>query len=114
MSAYYASGHTYQIVKTAMTWSAAKAWAESQGGHLAYITSAAENQALVTMTQMETGLDTAPTAADGGGARYLWLGGSDAAVEGTWRWGDGTLVSSGYSNWGAGALGSEPDDYGGV
>ena len=98
MSVYYASGHTYQIVKTAMTWSAAKAWAESQGGHLAYITSAAENQALVTMTQMETGLDTAPTAADGGGARYLWLGGSDAAVEGTWRWGDGTLVSSGYSN----------------
>ena len=88
MGTYYYAGHTYQIVKTAMTWAAAKAWAESQGGHLAYITSAAENQALVTMTQLETGLDLAPTAADGGGARYLWLGGSDADVEGTWRWGD--------------------------
>ena len=114
MGTYYYAGHTYQIVKTAMTWAAAKAWAESQGGHLAYITSAAENQALVSMTQLETGLDLAPSAADGGGARYLWLGGSDADVEGTWRWGDGTLVSSGYSNWGAGALGVEPDNYGGV
>jgi Ca2+-binding RTX toxin-like protein len=114
LGTYYYAGHTYQIVKTAMTWAAAKAWAESQGGHLAYITSAAENQALVSMTQLETGLDTAPSAADGGGARYLWLGGSDADVEGTWRWGDGTLVTSGYSNWGAGALGVEPDNYGGV
>ncbi len=114
MGTYYYAGHTYQIVKTAMTWAAAKAWAESQGGHLAYITSAAENQALVSMVQLTTGLDVAPSAADGGGARYLWLGGSDADVEGTWRWGDGTLVTSGYSNWGAGALGVEPDNYGGV
>jgi Ca2+-binding RTX toxin-like protein len=111
---YYYAGHTYQIVKTAMTWAAAKAWAESQGGHLAYVTSATENQALVSMVQLTTGLDLAPSAADGGGARYLWLGGSDADVEGTWRWGDGTLVTSGYSNWGAGALGVEPDNYGGV
>ena len=114
MGTYYAAGHTYQIVKTAMTWSAARTWAESQGGHLAYITSASENQALITMTQLETGLDAAPTASDGGGARYLWLGGSDADVEGTWRWGDGSLVASGYSNWGAGALGVEPDNFGGV
>ena len=70
MGTYYYAGHTYQIVKTAMTWAAAKAWAESQGGHLAYITSAAENQALVSMTQLTTGLDLAPSAADGGGARY--------------------------------------------
>ena len=114
MGTYYYASHTYQIVKTAMTWAAAKAWAEGQGGHLAYITSANENQALVSMTQLTTGLDMAPSASDGGGARYLWLGGSDGAVEGTWRWGDGTLVTSGYSNWGAGALGVEPDDYGGV
>ena len=114
MGTYYAAGHTYQIVKTAMTWSAARTWAESQGGHLAYITSASENQALITVTQLETGLDAAPTASDGGGARYLWLGGSDADVEGTWRWGDGSLVASGYSNWGAGALGVEPDNFGGV
>ena len=114
MGTYYYAGHTYQIVKTAMTWAAARAWAEGQGGHLAYITSSAENQALVSMTQLTTGLELAPAAADGGGARYLWLGGSDADVEGTWRWGDGTLVTSGYSNWGAGALGVEPDDYGGA
>jgi Ca2+-binding RTX toxin-like protein len=114
LGTYYYASHTYQIVKTAMTWAAAKAWAEGQGGHLACITSSSENQALVSMTQLTTGLDTAPSASDGGGARYLWLGGSDAAVEGTWRWGDGTLVTSGYSNWGAGALGVEPDDFGGV
>jgi len=57
LGAYDDTGHTYQIVKTAMTWAAARAWAEGQGGHLAYITRSAEDQALVSMTQLTTGLE---------------------------------------------------------
>jgi len=38
--------------------------------------------------------------ADGRAKRTSYLGASDAAVEGTWSWQDGTPW--GYSNWGAG------------
>jgi hypothetical protein len=76
LGSYDDAGHSDQIVKTAMAWSAAKAWAESQSGHLASII----------------------RASGGGGASYLWPRGLDADVEGTWRWGDGTLASLG-SGW---------------
>ena len=57
------------------------------------------------------------TAADGGDAAYIWLGGSDLASEGSWVWSDGSPFA--YSNWGRGGLwnGSgqnrEPDDFNG-
>jgi len=111
---FYYGGHTYEIVKTAMSWDNANAYASSIGGHLAFITSAAENDYLHAMAQADAQLlATAPTASDGGGARYLWLGGSDAAVEGTWKWSDGSPLS-GYTNWGSGALGVEPDNFFGL
>ena len=113
MSFYYA-GHTYDIIKTAMTWDSASAYAASLGGHLAFINSAAENDYLYAAAQGDAQLlSSAPAAGDGGGAKYLWLGGSDAAVEGTWKWSDGSLLS-GYTNWGSGALGVEPDNYAGL
>ena len=98
-------GHTYRIVKKAATWQQAKAAAEKAGGQLLIIDSAAENNFIYKQLQA-VGITT--TAPDGGGARYVWLGGSDIAKEGEWRWVDGRLMSDGYTKWGHGG---EPDNY---
>jgi len=98
-------GHTYLIVKQAATWQEAKSAATNAHGHLVIINSAAENSFLFNQLN-QAGITT--TASDGGGARYVWLGGSDIAKEGEWRWYDGSLISAGYSNWGHGG---EPDNY---
>ena len=99
------TGHVYLIVKKAATWQSADTDARRAHGHLAIITSAGENSYLFGKL-MAAGITT--TAPDGGGARYVWLGGSDIAKEGEWRWSDGVLISTGYSNWGHGG---EPDNY---
>ena len=52
---------------------------------------------------------TATTAADGGGAKYVWLGATDQVTEGTWIWANNAQMS--YSKWGSGSLGSEPDNF---
>lgn len=105
------NGHTYQLVQTALSWTDASAQAQSLGGHLAIITTTAENALIFNNATLS--LAAAPTASDGGGARYLWLGASDRAVEGTWTWVNGSSMS-GYTNWGSGAMGAEPDDYQGA
>lgn len=117
------SGNTYAYDGTALTWNAAEAAASGGDGdaagdtYLATVTSALENS-IVTSTAAQN---------------QAWLGGSDAAVEGDWRWvtgpeglengGDGrpfwsglgsgsggSAVNGAYSNWnGAG----EPNDAGG-
>lgn len=66
-------------------------------GHLATITSAAENDFLAGVF----------------GSNQYWIGLSDGRAEGEWRWVDGpeaaTLASDLYTNWGSG----EPNDLGG-
>ena len=52
---------------------------------------------------------SAGIASDGGGAKYVWLGASDAASEGNWVWSDGSNFSG--FGWGSGRLGDEPDNY---
>ena len=71
-------------------------------------------------------------ASDGGGARYLWIGATDEAVEGRWVWngdddddtettplggGRGSAwIGTAYHNWGVSTMDSrqmEPDDSGG-
>ena len=101
--------HWYEIVTGGIpsvrkTWTDARADALSRthlglSGYLATVTSAAENIFL-------DGLE-GPFQTRGG-----WLGGSDAAVEGEWRWvdgpeagnlfwlGDATGTATGYANWG--------------
>jgi len=84
--------------------------------NLASIRSAAEasgiNALLSEILGNESGL---PIASDGGGSSYLWLGGTDRDVEGSWLWADGSTWS--YENWGTGTMWagsgqtSEPDDY---
>ena len=65
------NGHYYRLVTTTMSWGDASAQAQADGGYLATIASATEN-AFVTEYII--------------GGSNAWLGGSDAAVEGEWRW----------------------------
>ncbi|MBI1839570.1 MAG: hypothetical protein HYR88_01810 [Verrucomicrobia bacterium] len=85
---------SYEVVRLGLDWISAKADAEARGGHLAVITSAAEwkkVQDTVGVALLE---------------RDLWLGATDAAVEGQWRWVTGEAFT--YSNWQSG----QPDNLG--
>lgn len=127
---FYYNGHTYEIETAPLSWDEASAnalaLAWSDGGrleavgagamrvssYLSVIDSSAENA--VILKNLKASSKGAPTAADGGGASYLWLGASDVQSEGSWQWLDGRLLGSGFQNWGSGSLGSEPDNSGGV
>ena len=105
------NGHYYEYVSApGMTWEAARAEAESRElfglkGYLATVTSAEENAFI-----------TPKLGGDG------WMGASDAAIEGQWRWvtgpeagtlfwtgtGSGSSVDGNYENWGDG----EPNNAG--
>jgi hypothetical protein len=71
-------GHYYQVDTTLRTWADAKTTAESltwfgMQGHLATVESAAEHFSIQAL------IDTSDH----------WLGGSDAASEGSWTWKSG-------------------------
>lgn len=87
------SGHHYQLVDNVdeLSWHGAKKLCESQGGYLSVITSQEEANFI-------TGL------CDG---RYLYLGATDAAEEGTWSWVDGSPWE--FTFWSKG----QPNNYGG-
>jgi len=93
-----ANGHWYKVVGGNYSWATGKtaAEAEATGAYLATVTSASENAFIQTIR---------------GGVQYGWIGASDSAVEGTWRWvtgpESGTLVS--FTNWN----GNEPNNFGG-
>ncbi len=101
------NGHYYQIVAFSGDWASARADAATRGGHLATITSAEEQTFINTLM--------GPTAVG-------WLGGSDEAVEGDWRWVDGpetgqqfwtgatsgSTVGGSYANWNTNA-GGQPN-----
>ena len=84
------NGHSYQRFSSAMGWTAAKSFCEAKGAHLATITSQAENNFIAANF----------------GSDVLWLGGSDAALEGRWTWITGEAWS--YSKWNDG----EPNNQG--
>ena len=72
--------HTYEQINSSLTWSAAKADAESRGGYLATITSLEEKNKVETIRSSNS-----------------WLGGSDTQSEGTWQWVTGEPW--GYTFW---------------
>ena len=78
------NGSTYQLYKASYTWNEAKAYAESIGGHLATITSSAENTAIYNMVKKR----------DVG----AWIGCTSAS--GSWKWVTGEPWT--YSNWRSG------------
>ena len=102
-----ANGHYYKVVTASLNWAAAETAAETAGGHLATITSAAENSFILGL--MSPG-------------QALLIGATDAAVEGTWKWAvgpeagtafwlgaaNGGAVGGNYARWNAG----EPNDSG--
>lgn len=124
MELFRTSTTTYIVDLTPRTWAAAKTYAESiyvslanqSTGHaaLAIIDTGSEQAAVAPQVLALTTASTA-TAEDGGGARYIWLGGSDVASEGSWVWVNGSPIS--YANWGTGSMwqgsgqSSEPDNY---
>ena len=79
--------HAYEIISEAMSWSDATEYASAQGGSLVKIETFQEHNFLRLLMK-----DTTTTAADGGGAKYFWLGGSDAKIEGDWNWTDGSRI----------------------
>lgn len=107
---FYYAGHTYELSLTDRTWTEAQAQALSLGGHLAVVTSAGEDSAIYTNAAATAALGSAPSAPDGGDAVYLWLGATDLVTEGTWVWLNGSAVS-GYTHWGSGEWGTEPDNF---
>ena len=84
------NGHEYKLCEITKSWADAKADCLAMGGHLVTITSSAEN-AFVN---------------DLAGSNTVWIGLTDEASEGTWKWVTGESVT--YTNWNSG----EPNDYG--
>lgn len=92
------NGHLYELVLTGspIGWDAAKAACEARGGHLATITSAAENDFVANLVVA--------------GGRNAFLGGyqidPSAPADVGWTWVTGEAWS--YTNW----AGGEPNDQG--
>jgi len=116
-------GHTYKLIESTATWERASKIAGSmtlggESGYLVRIDSAEENKAIfdIVTERLSAEQRAATTPDDGSEAPFIWLGGSDAANEGDWRWsnndepfwsGDfnGSSVDGSYHNWGV-----QPDD----
>lgn len=118
--AYSIGTKTYGIVKEAKTWSAARACAVQFSGRLAVVESQLEQDSIFAFLNRSGIVNANTTAPDGGGAAYVWLGGNDRSVEGTWVWDNygvgsgqfwmgartGSVVGGLYNNWG-----NEPDNF---
>ena len=96
-----ANGHIYEVRNEAVTWTealnrSAQATLGGYTGYLATSTSAAENTFLtnLTLAHVTTGWNN----------NTVWLAGSDAAVEGVWRWVAGP--EAGQQFWSGGSGGS--------
>jgi len=93
-----ANGSYYQVIDANLTWVDAQAGASSKtynglSGYLVEIGNAEENLFVSNLL----------------GDRYGWIGATDYANEGEWRWGkSGELVT--YSNWYL--TDNQPDNYG--
>ena len=87
-------GHSYAFCATLVTWDSASAACASVGARLVRVDDASENEWLVAR---------APTAGVTTTADAMWLGASDAAMEGAWRWEDGEQFWDDTVNAGAGA-----------
>lgn len=131
LDSFVHNGHNYRIYGDLLSWDnakevAAKLTLNGVNGHLVRIDDQAENDIIAKRLQA---LDSRFTTRvnDGGGARYLWIGATDQAVEGDWCWCDnndsfwkggpkGKVVAGRFANWGSsanGAVPNEPDNYGG-
>lgn len=123
-------GKDYEVVKEQKTWAEAAACAVERDGYLVEINSLEEQNA-VYVAIADAGVSTNYAVVDcGGGIAYVWTGGADNNIEGTWLWdgdndasgtnfytgqgtagaGDGLIIDNSYVNWGT-TGGSEPDNF---
>lgn len=117
---YSIGNKTYDVVKEAKTWTAARACAIQFSGKLAIIENQREQDSVFAILNRSGILNASTTAPDGGGAAYVWLGGNDIGTEGDWLWDSypngpgqywmgartGSVVGGLYNNWG-----NEPDNF---
>ena len=78
----YYGGHTYYYYSTPVTVYTAKAFCESKGGHLVFLSDSAEDTYVKSLF---------PTGTS------VWIGATDESSEGTWKWNDGSAMN--YSRW---------------
>lgn len=99
------NGHAYEAVRASVTWSEANAAAVAAGGHLATIQSAAENQFVFNLVDV----DIYWKAFNSGYSWGPWLGGrqraGSAEPRGGWEWVTGEPFE--YTNWRAGEPSNE-------
>ena len=116
-------GHTYVAVKKNLSWQNAAKCAVESGGYLAHINNHREQETIFEKLKQAIKNPGHTIANDGGGASYVWLGGTDLHHEGIWIWDgnndgigkqfwqggvDGHPVGNSYVNWG-----HEPDNFNG-
>lgn len=90
-----------------ITWSDAEASAVAMGGHLASITSVAEDQFIYSLVSSDASLWAWEGGVTNGAGLGPWIGGYRTTAGGPFQWSDGSVFS--YSNWASG----EPNNYGG-
>ena len=112
----------YAIVTAFATYHQARAASYALGGKLADLEDPAEStlikDAITGLLDSNPALNkllSRSVAKDGGGAPYLWLGGSDASAEGNWQWDSpdsqsNAAIGLDRSDWGA----AEPDNFDGL
>jgi hypothetical protein len=83
-------GHHYKVFTDVVSWHEARDKCEAMGGYLACVGSADENTFLAKLK----------------GNLSVWLGGTDEAHEGRWKWVDGAQFT--YQNW----YGPNPNNFG--
>jgi len=86
------NGHTYQRIDIETSWTSAKSYCENIGGHLATVTSQQEDDFIYSVLVKP-------------GKNNAWLGASDEAREGDWKWVTGEMWT--YKNWDT----NQPDNY---
>ena len=97
------NGHGYGLYVNNLNWATARSSALSSGGYLAEVNDVSENDFIKSILNDElnslssdslfdyqdislTFLREDTVASDGGGAAYVWLGGTDESYEGSWIW----------------------------
>ena len=83
---YAHNGQCYGVITSSKSWTSAKYNCRNLGGDLAKVNSLEDQTRLI---RIRTG--------------GFWIGGTDEASEGTWKWADGSSMT--YTGWG----GSNPD-----
>ena len=89
------------VITESKTWQAAENYAQSLGGHLIMIKSA-DMQNYVYNTILANSTVARMST--------FWIGATDRASEGDWRWADGTKLSETYSNWNSGEPNNANDE----